>query len=126
MRRHRYRLLAGLGLFAVLVALGYFFWPSPPASPWDRASAVQVGDTRSQLYATLGGPPGDYRRNERAGLPSWESNEELARTRPEMWMSDGGMLYIWLDSDDRVTRVHGQPSVLVPGLLKKIQWKLGL
>src|SRR5262245_4100858 len=122
MRRRRL-LLAGLGLLAVLVAIVYVFWPAPPTSPWDRVSAVQVGDSRSQLYATLGGPPGDYRRDERVGIP-WEIDVDPAGA--EMWSSDGGMLYIWLDGNDRVTRIHREPSVASPGWVKQIRSKLGL
>ena len=123
MCRHRRRLLTGLGLLAVLIAVVYFFWPSPAPSPWDRMSSVQVGDTRSQLYATLGGPPGDYRRDVHAGV-SLESHEQ--QIGAEMWSSDGGMVYIWLDGDDRVIRIHSLPSVIGPSLIKSVLGKFGL
>jgi hypothetical protein len=122
MRRHRRRFLVILGLLAVLAALGYFLWPSSPGSPWENAAAVQVGDTRTQLYATLGGPPGDYRRSSSAGVRLEDHEQQIGA---EMWSSDGGMVYVWLDKDDRVTRIHRLPSVQT-SFLRQVRNKLGL
>lgn len=122
MRRHRRRLLIGLALLVAVVIVCYLFWPSSSGSPWEQVDAVRVGDTRTQLYATLGGPPGDYRRSSSAGVPLAEHEQQVGA---EMWSSDGGMVYVWLDKDDRVTRIHRLPSVKT-SFLRQVRNKLGL
>jgi outer membrane protein assembly factor BamE (lipoprotein component of BamABCDE complex) len=70
---------------------------------------VEIGMTRAEVEALLGGPPGDYRTNpERFSI----SHHSLAQFRLEEayakddWIVDEAMIQVWFDANDRVVRTR--------------------
>jgi hypothetical protein len=127
MRRLRYRRLVVAGGLAVaaLGALVYLLWPGPRVTLTDM-TPLCAGDTRAEVYAKIGGPPGDYRRNGFVGsIPGRPADRDV--TTAETWTCDDGVLHVWFDADGRLIDLIGLPSHdLRPTLLQRIKWKLGL
>lgn len=81
----------------ILAVLGLTFWPSKTTVPRARLEAVTVGMTQTQVWETVGVPPGTYPEDlayfDRVGI----------RCGDDRWTSAEGTLHVFYDSDGRVS-----------------------
>ncbi len=101
MRRHKWKLLALVGL--VLAGVSAFAtWPRPDRITEENYFRIKQGMSRTEVEAILG-PPGDYRNG-----PTTNAGPEYLlyrRSRSEDWRGDTGVIRIEFDDSGRVTWV---------------------
>jgi len=99
----------GLAVAALAVAVGWTHdKPRPCRKTFER---VQVGMTRAEVEATVGGPPGDY------SSADWWPPSALAvtglgdhRINEVEWICNADELHVWYSNDGDVREVSIGPS----------------
>lgn len=94
-----------LTVAALVVAVGATHRkPRPCRKTFER---VQVGMTREEVKATIGGPPGDYISADWMLVPY---RTDIWFNSPTVWVSNGDKLQVWYADDGRVTEARVGPS----------------
>ncbi len=95
-RRSRWLLMLGAVALAAaaMIALQSVQRPQPS---WETFSRVEEGMTREQVYATVGGPPGDY-------STTWVTDRE-GLAPAEVWVRGDYFLEVTFDREGRADRV---------------------
>ena len=87
-------------LAVVLIAIGLRFRPLEPSVQRSRLEAVRVGMTQSQVWETVGVPPGVYPADlayfDRVGI----------RCGHDRWTGAAGSLHVFYDADGRVSATN--------------------
>ena len=81
--------LAGLALAGVVIVA----WPRPSGPCLATFQQVQPGMTRAEVYATVGGPPGDY--------TDMGFTYAVPPDGTEFWVANDGLLTVTFGGDDR-------------------------
>jgi hypothetical protein len=127
MRRRRPLLFLFVAAVAA-VAFGWiadFQWPRAPQVKAKQFDSVSPAMTREDVIATVGGPPGDYRTDERLSplRPFWRGEPVV---KLEHWLCNDGLVFVVLDEEDRVVRTHIERMVdLRPNRLRWLTRQLG-
>jgi outer membrane protein assembly factor BamE (lipoprotein component of BamABCDE complex) len=87
---------------------------------------VEVGMSRAEVEATLGGPPGDFRTKNVIYLEHHEPDSDWGRRgewRVESWGGDGGKINVVFDEQGQVRqRSFGEPvSSSPPSLAERLR-----
>jgi hypothetical protein len=99
----RRRVVAGLVVVVVVAVVVVILWPrGPRLSTFKR---VQPGMTRGEVYASVGGPPGNYTGGTLHVSPRTDD------TMWEYWASRDAMLFVRFGEDDRVVSAGAAPMV---------------
>jgi hypothetical protein len=97
----RRRVIAGLIGLAVAGVVVFLAWPHPSGPCLATFQQVQPGMTRAEVYATVGGPPGDYTDHGYSyAIPS---------PGTEFWVANDGLVTVTYGGDGRVTKATAEP-----------------
>jgi hypothetical protein len=92
----------------------------PRHCPVTRAAfeRIEKGKTQEEVYAILGGPPGDYRTRPR--------RKELVVQGPEpdRWFGDQGDVMIWFDEGIVGHTMFGESKAKPVGPFEVLLWRL--
>jgi hypothetical protein len=96
----RRRLLCGLLLASAVLACfaGWLWTTSGPRVTRARFEQVKEGMSRDEVIHTVGGPPGNYSRDDTIGMPTG-----LRYHRYESWICDDGELAVRFDAAGTVS-----------------------
>jgi len=119
-RKWSRRMAVGLGAFLVALVTGTYLLMPPSKQINTRSSRrIEIGMTRSEVEAILGGPAGDHRS------PPLRPPDEaiLAQLPPgERWQGDRHSVYVTFDAQDRVVAVTGfYPGPMPPSWYRSLQ-----
>ena len=120
---NRRRLVVTAITLAIVAVSAIVLWPRSPRPCLATFRQVQPGMTREQVYATVGGPPGDYTDGPMVmtitdGGAKWEH-----------WASKDAMLFVRFGTDDRVLEAAAAPMVnhyAKPSFFEILRRRLGL
>jgi hypothetical protein len=131
----RKRLLLSVGLLAALLLGGYLLlWLTAPrvVVTQETLAKMHVGMTEAEVEELLGGPPGDYTRDQPALEPPRVLNEEPRMTMAR-WAGWDGRIVVFFDHRGRVSErefwgwVPGDPfAPQKPSPLAKLRRWLGI
>jgi len=89
--------LAGLALAGAAVLA----WSDPPRPGLSGFEQVQPGMTHAEVYATVGGPPGDY--------TDMGFTHAIPPEGTEFWVANDGLLTVTYGADGRVAQAVAEP-----------------
>jgi hypothetical protein len=117
----RRRLIIGFALAAFVVIAAAAIWHRTHSPCLATFKKVQPGMTRAEVYATVGGPPGNY------------TGGKLVDIRPnpglEFWAARDSLMFVSFDANDRATTVAAAPTMGHfsggPSLFQRISTAIG-
>ena len=96
------RVIAGLVVLVMIVALAVLLWPRPPEPGRAAFERVRAGMTYAEVCATVGGPPGDYSGGRNDNYRVWVHNLPACE---RAWGSRDAVLIVWFDHEWNVSGV---------------------
>jgi hypothetical protein len=129
-------LVALAGLAAVVAAGVVAVWPRPTRFTRAHCDRIQVGMSRAEVEAILGGRPGDYRTGPTTGASLTEAihrlgpitylgpRENWAPITFDRWQGDSGNVYVNFSPDGVEAKSFTATTKLEQRPLDNLLWRL--
>lgn len=95
---------------ALLLALGWLFWPAAPQTTitWENVQRIQKGWTRAEVEALIG-PLRDESKEGRGYFLMQCEDPQNPSTSEGLWKSDEACIWLGFDRQDKVVWVSRSP-----------------